>query len=364
MGAYPTERGDARNMFLWQVFAFGVCGSGEAWQDDRDAMAEGTLGPIYSSGYYRYSISNTTTLSVHPSDDYTLFIFCSPSTNALRVRKSQTWWNMTRPPFAFDMRQWTPEETEITVETDVTTDVILFLLPSEYYCTSGAYLLAGGVTVEMQALENATQSTSYCVFSPSSDDQELEVTYGLSKYFDRKQSASLLYYTDLQEEEGVVRSHSSHSMGCMHRGTCKKRLENAAFFVQYSVLANTSVEMFYSRKNLRGSDKFCECTDAQIPFTTVTNSWPVPFDTFWAKKKCEGSKIGVYIGIGVGCVLGLSVLIAVFVLILNPKAREKSCRCFRQKHFADESFNASFTPCMEADGSQGVVRQRTTFQTE
>ena len=248
-----------------------------------------------------------------------------------------------------------------SVETDVATDVIVFL--SQHSCISGAYLLAGGVTVEMQALENATLPTYYCLFSPSSDDQELEVTYGLSKYFDGKQVASLVYYTDLQEKEGVVWSQSSHSMGCMHRGTCKKRLENAAFFVQYKILSNTSVEMFYSRKNLRGSDKSCECTDAQIPYWD-RSIYPVPFDTFWAKKKCEGSKIGVYIGIGVGCVLGLSVLIAIFVLIFNPKAREKSCGCFRQKHFTDESFNASFTPCMETDGSQGVVRQRTTFATE
>ena len=351
-------------LLLMQVFAFGACDSGET-QKDVDSAMENTVIPISYTGYYSYVISNTTTfVRGYGEDSVCWFIFCSSSASALRFHGDK-WYNITSPPFAYGVAS-VSRDCEFTVETDVTTSVVVFALSST--CESGAYLMAGGTKVEMHAVGNSTVPTTYCVFSPSTDGQEVEVTYGLSKFIDRffndyGQWATLEYYTDLQVEGKALWSRSQKVKRCVHSGLCKERLENAAFYVVYRVLANSSDEMFYSRKNLHASDKFCGCTDAQIPYERY-QSYPIPFDTFWAKKDCDRSNIGLYVGISIGCVIGLGVIIATLVLIFNPKAREMVCGCFKRKHFTDDNISASLAPYMESDGVKGVVAKRKTFQTE
>ena len=340
-------------LLLMQVFAFGACDSGET-QKDVDSVAKNTVITLTEAGYYNYVISSTTTFK--SDNSFNVFIFCSSSAKALRFKRDEVAYNITSPPFACGSSE---TRSEFTVETHVKTDVIVFVVYSSI-CQSGAYLMAGGTKVEMQAEVNATRGTSYCVFSPSTDGQEVEVTYGMSKYIDGTHWAMLRYYTDLQQTDDVVWYKSEESKLCMHRGNCKERLENAAFYVEYRV-ANDS-EMFYSRKNLHGSDKFCGCADAQVQF--YGRSYSVPFDTFWAKKDCVGSNIGLYVGIGIGCVVGLGVIIAAVVLVFNPKARQNFFGSFKRKKITDDNISASLAPYMETDGGKGVDMQRGTFMIE
>ena len=349
-------------LLLMQVFAFGACDSGET-QKDVGSAAENTVITISDIGYYHYVISNTTTFT-HIKEPYqNWFIFCSSSASALRV-KSESGdrdLNLTSPPFAYghnlaDYYYLTPDR--FTVETEVTTDVIVFVL-SYKSCVSGAYLLAGGTTVEMKAVGNFTSDSSslpYCVFSPSTDGQEVEVTYGVSRYIDTKQWAELVYFTDFHHDVNEnVWSRSLRRKGCMYTGICKERVESAAFYVEYMAWPNSSDEMSYSRKNLHGSDKFWGCTDAQIPYSYTRYTYHVPFDTFWATRDCDGhksgpqnpSKIGVYVAIGIGCVTGLCVIIAALGLSCSAKARATFCGCFRRRQFTDST---------EIDG-EGALRR-------
>ena len=347
-------------LLLMQVFALGACNSSET-QSGVDSPAKNTVITLSQRGYYSYVISNTTTfVRGYDQDSVCWFVFCSSSASALRFN-CDTWYNITSPPFAYG-RDSVPRDCGFTVETDVTTSVVVFaLVPGT--CTSGAYLMAGGTEVAMQAVANSTSSTRYCVFSPSTDGQVVEVAYGLSKFIDRQQWAALNYYTDLRGNDEAQWSSSTNVKDCMHKGICKERLENAAFYVVYKVLADSSDEMFYSRKNLHGSDKFCGCADAQIPYYRA-DFYPVPFDTFWAKKECHGSNIGLYVGIGIGCVVISSVIIAIVVLIFNPKARDNFYGWFKRKHFTEDSISVSLAPYMETGGGKGVVTQRGAFLIE
>ena len=334
-------------LLLMQVLAFGAYDPGET-QEDVDSAEENAVIAIYGEGYYHYVISRTTTFTGSQSGQ-SWFIFCSSSASVLSVHYFDVYdLNITSPPFAggANFEQYSGEH-GFTVETDVTTEVIVFVL-SYTSCSSGAYLLAGGTTVEMKAVGNSTYeySSRYCVFSPSTDGQEVEVTYGTSRYIDRKQWAELVYYTDLQHEvNGTVWSQSLRRKGCMRTGICKERVESAAFYVQYMAGPNSSDEMSYSRKNLHGKDKFWGCTDAQVPCIFWKDHPSVPFDTFWATRNCDGSKsgpqepskIGVFVAIGIGCVTGLCVIIAALGLSCSAKAREKLCGCCRREEFTGDT---------------------------
>ena len=289
-----------------------------------------------SKHFHTFSTSSTETYQVTPGANELVFFFVQNTADSvlLTIGYSTTPTAIT-PPYALAVSQ----SARVNVTTSRTASVVVMVVQNNV-CKNGAFYVTGGkqVKVEANPISLQNEAASFCLFSPSTDDQSLEVEYGIRDYSDWGGDSLMMVYRNLD-------GHSEYEY-CQSKKnrTCTRTISHAHYYVAYERgRFSGSRKMYYRRQNRDHEDLYANCTSRMIPYYPV-GSGETPYDIDSSSWYChnqeeyeKNKKINTIIGAVIGVVL---IVVAIGILVKTKCCA--TCRVTEQ-----ETVNSSLMPGAE-----------------
>ena len=199
------------------------------------------------------------------------FIFIDSTATNVRVYDG-TWSRTLEKPYALGSTM------NVTVEFDAGESTQLVrILTAVTDCFNGAYYIGGGSEVSFSAAGNSSDHTDthYCLFSPSADEQPVEVSYGMTEYR-RFWEKATIYWQDVQ---------GTASKACESNETCTVSLPNSMYYVSYYKADKFDGGIEFARTNTNSTNAFAECNQAPIPYAPAMQM-RIPYNVTAATSSC------------------------------------------------------------------------------
>ena len=212
----------------------------------------------------------------------------------------------------------------VNVSTSSSTSVIVMVVAGNE-CDDGAFYTAGGQTLALEA-ERAywTKEVSrYCVFSPSTDNQTVNLEIGLRDMSEGLGDAVKVTYMKLDGSDGYEYCHRSTS--------CTQSLRNAYYYVSYQRVQHSASQRLYYKRSQELNDEFTNCSSRMIPYYPAKPTG-LPYNIEKSTRYCrnqEENEKQIHIVLAVVLILAFFFLIVVIILL----AKTECCGfCPRNRH--------------------------------
>ena len=247
---------------------------------------------------------------VEPTASKRVFFFVQDTADSVWVTVGEeTPVSVTRP-YALAVTQ----SAMVNVSTSSSASVIV-MVASNNECENGAYYTAGGQTVKVEAdrLYWKGDVSRYCVFSPSTDNQTLNVQVGLRDMSEGLGDAVKVTY---------MRSDGSPGYEYCYRSTyCTRSLKNAYYYVSYERVQHSASQKLYYKRSQTFNDEYTNCTSRTIPYYPA-GSGSKPYDIERASRYCRDqaeNEKQTNIAVAVGVTFSLLFLFVVLIILVKTR---------------------------------------------
>ena len=223
-----------------------------------------------SQHFHTFYTSSTETYEVTPGSGELVFFFVQNTADSvlLTIGYGTTPTAITQP-YALAVSQ----SARVNVTTSQTASVVVMVVQNQA-CKNGAFYIAGGkeVKVEANRIWSKNEAVSFCLFSPSTDDQRLEVEYGIRDYSEMGGDNLMMVYRNLDGRSGYEYCESKKNR------TCTRTISHAYYYVAYERgRFSGSRKLYYRRQNRDHEDLYTNCTTRMITYYPV-GSGERPYD--------------------------------------------------------------------------------------
>ena len=190
---------------------------------------------------------------VNPNSSELVFFFIQNTASWVTLSGSEITPISIIRPYTFAVKA----SASVLVETSSTTSVIV-VVDKDKDCVNGAFYLAGGKEVKVTAARDITwwgSTVRYCMFSPSSEGQPVEVEFGMEHYSLEKDNVKMVY----QRSDGISFVHC-------RRDTCSEKVANAYYYVSYQSGRLSASKLVYKRTNTHNEDRYTGCASRPISY--------------------------------------------------------------------------------------------------